>query len=209
MLTKKSIAPFSLVCFGVGLIFFHFLAIAQTPSKMAFYCLQFDKEKIRIEISETEYTLTGDYYFRNPTALLCQQQLFYPVVVDSNLPFPHFFEVTDLLEKQSVGFTKTERGILFPIEVPAYGEKVFQVKYKQQAFKPRLEYILTTTSHWNKPLRSADFLISLPEDFELVKCSYHYNKVPDKGNSLFYLIHQDNFDPDKNLVIEWRRYEKK
>jgi len=166
--------------------------------------LQFEKEKIRIKISEDEYRLVGDYYFNNPGARACRQKIFYPIIKNQNLPFPHFFKVTNVLKNQAVPFTQVKNGIFFWIDLPAFSKAVYRVEYQQKALNKKLEYILTTTSTWGEPLKSAEFLITIPLNCKLENISIPYESETKNSKTKSYLIHKKNFNPQKNLIIEWR-----
>ncbi len=166
--------------------------------------LQFEKEKIRIKISEDEYRLVGDYYFNNSGAKVIRQKIFYPIIINQDLPFPHFFKVTNVLKNQTVPFTKVKNGIYFWIELTAFSKAVYRVEYRQKALSKKLEYILTTTSKWGKPLKSAEFLITMPLNCELENISIPYDSETKNLQTKSYLIHKKNFTPQKNLIIEWK-----
>ena len=166
--------------------------------------LQFEKEKIRIKISEDEYRLVGDYYFNNSDAKVIRQKIFYPIIKNLHLPFPHFFKVTNVLKNQTVSFTKAKNGISFWIEIPPFSKAVYRVEYQQKALNKKLEYILTTTSKWGKPLKSAEFLIVISLNCELEHISIPFDSESEDSKTKSYFIHKKNFNPQKNLIIEWR-----
>ena len=164
----------------------------------------FEKEKLRFDIADTSYILTGDYYFNNRSNLECKTKIFYPFVVNTDLPFPHHIQVKELINDQKVSFTKQKNGIVFYAEIPAFSTRVYRIVFHQKALKNRLEYILTTTAFWNQPLESADFRIFLPANLELDSLSMPYQRIKADLNGVNYFLNYKNFMPEKNLIIQWR-----
>lgn len=164
----------------------------------------FEREKLRFDITDTSYALTGDYYFRNRSDSDSKTKIFYPFVVNSDLPYPHYIQIKDLINNQTVSFKKQKTGVLFWVEIPAYSTRVYRIVFFQKIFNRRMEYILTTTAFWNQPLESADFRIFLPKTLELDSLSMQYQRIEQDSNGVNYFFNYKNFMPKKNLIIQWR-----
>ena len=167
--------------------------------------LQFEKEKIRINITNDTCIVKGDYYFRNTTREQVHATMPYPVAISDSLPVPYFIRVTDLSGGDEVLTEQLNSSYIFEITVPPYSTRTYRIEYRQHTPYKYFEYILTTTVFWNKPLQSADFLIFLPDDHVLQFLSLPHDAIEETGENTIYYIHRDNFMPTKNLVIIWEK----
>ena len=168
--------------------------------------LHFEKEKIRIIIKGVECNVKGDYYFRNTTGEQVRAIITYPVAVNDSLPAPHFIRVTDVHGGDEVPTEQLSTSYIFEITVPPYSVRTYRIEYRQRTPFKKFEYILTTTAFWNRPLQSADVLISLPRDFALKFLSFPYDTTEETGGNTIFHLHRDNFLPTKNLVIIWENH---
>ncbi len=180
------------------------ILVSNAESQQLSRTLSFEKEKIRINIHDNEYRLIGDYYFKNNSSQQIRTMIYYPIGKRKNLPFPHYFKVTDLIRNENIQFHADSGGIRFMVMVPAYNIRTYRVEYHQKTLAKELEYILTTTALWGKPLKSADFEISLPEKFTLHSLSLPFQRKKVTKSKTIYFIHEENFLPQKNLIIQWR-----
>ena len=179
----------------ISLLVLFLLSLSQAQS------IQFVREKITIEIHNDHCQLIGEYLFMNSTDRLFQGSLYYPVS-KTNSPFPHFFKVTEADENQ-VSFTVGKDGIIFPIYVAAHDSTCYFVEYHQQTPDHFFEYILTTTKFWSRPLTAADFLIHVPEEFQLISLSMKSDKSIKAEDGITYCLHREAFMPEKNLTLRW------
>ena len=181
------------------------LLISSAESQQPSGPLSFEKEKIRINIQDNEYQLIGDYYFKNNSSQQVRTMIYYPIVKRNNLPFPHYFKVTDLIRNENVQFHADSGGIRFMVAISAYSIRTYRVEYHQKTPEKKLEYILTTTALWGKPLKFSDFEITLPKKFILDSISLPVREKKISGDKTIYVIHEENFLPRKNLIIRWRQ----
>ncbi len=205
--------------FIFSLVFPLFLSLHAQP-------LQFARERIEVEVLGEECILTGTYYFctSGPTTkqpLSAKEPdsanspfniiLYYPFVVTPELPFPDSIQVTDLRSGQVVQFIESDRGIYFPVSVPPQDTAIYRVRYRQKTPSAKMEYILTSTQKWNRPLKSADFIIRIPQEYQLASLSPSFDSfapgATGEKNARWktYFIHRENFMPQSNLTIQWER----
>lgn len=169
--------------------------------------LSFEKEKIQIVIAPGECTLKGNYYFKNNSSSPCGRTLYYPFVLNDDLPFPDSVNVTDLDDGLAIPFHTSAKGITFDVSLLPFSTKTVAVEYHQRCSKKRFEYILTTTSRWQKPLKSAEFLISLPTELILDSISIPCDTISATSDGQQCLIRRAPFIPTEDLSITWRERE--
>ena len=166
--------------------------------------LQFYGEKIEISILGDNALVTGEYYFRNNTSQSIRRTLYYPFVINQNLPWPDSISVNQVSEKKSLTFRKAKEGILFTLQVPADSTVIYKVTYRQQTPSQMMEYILATTQKWGYPLVFAEYSIILPEKFELLDISLAPDSRQVINHKQIIKINRQNYLPTKNLTLYWK-----
>ncbi len=166
---------------------------------------RFLNEKIEITIGDQSCKIKGLYYFRNIKTSILKRTLYYPFVIDSCLVYPDTIKVLNHQNNENTSFVNTKSGIHFPIEIPPGKTVLYEVYYTQKILANKMEYILTTTQKWGKPLEKAEFIVNLPSKFELKFLSYEYDEKKEINNYYIYEIYKNNFMPKKNLIVEWAR----
>jgi hypothetical protein len=174
-------------------------AVAQQPESV-----QFARELISIAVEDTSITVDGIYVLRNPAPFPRPQTLFYPFPVDSTHPYPDSISVWR--RKQPVEFGVREDGVVFSVEIPAEGAVGIRVIYRQACPGQSGCYILTTTAAWERPLKSADFVITLADGLELEWTAYEVLPVEDEGGRSRYEFSREDFMPDRDLCLRWKRF---
>lgn len=170
---------------------------AQQPESV-----QFARERISIAVEDTSITVDGTYVMRNPAPYARTQSLFYPFPVDSTHPYPD--SVSVWRRKQPVEFGVREDGVVFSVEIPAEASVGFRVVYRQACRDRSGCYILTTTAAWERPLKSADFVITLAEGLELEWTAYEVFPVEGGGGGRRYEFSREDFMPDRDLCLRWK-----
>lgn len=166
--------------------------------------IRFSSEKLEFLIGDNSVALTGKYSFQNLHDRPVAQPLIYPFVITEDLPFPDSVDVR-LENGRPEHFSKGKEFISFIVEIPPKSESTIEVYYRQPVKKNRFEYILTTTRNWQKPLDSADFLIRVPEFYDLAELSFPYERIDTTAGFYIYRLHFEDFYPDKNLIFAWQR----
>ena len=166
--------------------------------------LIFYKERIEIHIKKNGCFLKGRYYFKNTSELSVDKTIYYPISKKHNLSKPDSLAVFDLTKGKIITYSKYLDGISFNLQVPKNEQVVFEVTYFQKAPKQKMEYILTTTKKWHRPLEQAEFIIKINSGLILkfLSMKYDYKKIT--VNDISYLISRFSFMPNSNLLIQWR-----
>jgi hypothetical protein len=163
--------------------------------------VEFIREHVSVLVGDESIFVVGTYLLRNPAPRNRIQPLSYPFPVDSTHLFPDSISVT--YRQQPVEYTVGEDWITFSVELPAGDQAGFRVTYRQACLDNSACYILTSTSVWGTPLQSADFVISLADDLVLDWISYEVDE--DKNRAHTYTFDRDDFGPDRDLCLRWRR----
>ena len=174
-------------------------AIAQAQS------LQFVEETIEVRICGSYSTLNGTYTFKNHGSSDAVWSIFYPLLNTKQIPFADSVCVFDTTSKRSIPFATSNEGISFPVTTPAEATSTYRIFYKQRTPARTMEYILTTTKEWGRPLERATFIITIPDSLQLTGISILYDRVEKSRNEHVYHIFKADFLPKNNLVINWRR----
>jgi hypothetical protein len=175
--------------------------------------VQFARELIRIAVAADAITVDASYVFVNHTAALQRQPLFYPFPVDSLHPFPDSIAVAcdgreiayrERRDGAEMPNRKRADGVLLSIDVPARGQAVLHVFYRQPSLDRSACYILTSTSAWERALEVARFEITVPARLELVDVSHDVDDVIDDHGTRTHIIDRENFLPERDLCLRWR-----
>jgi len=165
--------------------------------------VEFSRERIQIAVADGGIAVRASYVFSNDAPAPQRQVLFYPFPVDSLHPFPDSVDVD--CDGRSIPFREQGSGLAFSVDVPARGEAVLHVFYHQPSADRSACYILTTTSKWNAPLRVARYEITVPDSLELAHVSWPVDDVMTADGVQVHVIDRENFLPDHDLCVEWRR----
>lgn len=166
---------------------------------------QFVDEMIEVRVYGEYCTVVGTYSFKNHGTSDASWTVFYPLLNNADLPFPDSLFVMNIETKDTVTVTAARNGISYSISVPASKTRKYKVYYRQRTPARRMEYILTSTRQWGRPLERATFSIIIPDSFLLASISIPFNDVENRWNERVYHIRKNNFLPRNNLVIRWKR----
>jgi len=186
------------------ILFISIIGVLLSLDSLLGQSLQFYGEKIEISILGENALVTGEYYFRNNTSQSIRRTLYYPFVINQNLPWPDSISVYQVSEKKSLTFRKAKEGVLFTLQVPADSTIIYKVTYRQRTPSRKMEYILTTTQKWGRPLVFAEYSIILPEDFKLSDISLAPDSHQEINHKQTIKINRQNYLPTKNLILNWK-----
>lgn len=167
--------------------------------------LRFADEIITVRVSENRAIVTGQYLFQNPSQQPLATRLYYPFPLTKDLLYPDSIAVDNMHSEAPLRFSEGPAGIYFPVRIPPEDSIWYQVVYAQHLTGNSFTYILTTTHAWNRPLRSADYIIKMPKKLHLTSISIPVDSTAHKPKYQEYHIHRDNFMPDTDLIIQWEK----
>lgn len=168
--------------------------------------VEFFRERIEIEVADSSCTVNGTYFFRNPSTSSFNLPVFYPVVLNDSLPFfPDHFIVYNEVTGRELPFHTSSNGIHFNLFCEGLSITIFRVSYRQHTPKSMMEYILTTTQNWGKPLEKAVYVIYMPSYLHLTACSLQPDQISKQDGLLVYTTTKTSFLPRRNLKLYWER----
>ena len=165
--------------------------------------IQFWGEKIEITIHGASAAVRGQYYFVNQSDQTVPQTLFYPFMINENLPFPDSISVQQKNQPENLPYQRQNAGVFFSIFIPARDTIVNSVYYLQKTPAKIMEYILTTTERWKEPLSFAEYTIRLPQPLTLKYLSMYPSEKSVSGEYQIFKILKNNYLPQTNLIIKW------
>ena len=173
------------------------------------YCqnISFISEKIVITINDSNFTISGKYYFLNNNDKEISTSIYYPFKVDEDFLYPDSILILNKKDK-FLNFSKGKKGIYFSLKFSPKDTTMFTAFYRQKNLIQKAEYILTTTQNWNAPLQKAEYIVNIPLKFKLKSLSLKPDSA--NNNSIFktFYITKKNYMPKTNLIVEWERSKK-
>lgn len=165
--------------------------------------LRFTQESIRIDVRMDSYSLDGLYVFENQGPAEIQRSLFYPFS-ETEIP-PESVSVVNADADRIVPFTRTPKGLSFVLSVPGYTTSTLKVSFHQRTSGHRLAYILRSTAMWGRPLDRAMYTVRIPVSCTLSDLSLSPNRIRRDLEGTTYTMVRENFLPQHDLVVTWRR----
>jgi hypothetical protein len=172
--------------------------------------LQFVKEKIDFEITESEFIVDAVYYFKNTSPDTIKQYMLYP--------FPQNPELGEIISvKGSAVYPEKDLDVIrnfnqkaahFRLKIYPEDTALTHIVYKQQITNQKAEYILTSTKAWNKPLEKADFTLKIPINIKIDSLSYNADSLCCTKEYLLYKWYFIDFMPDRNFYVSFSEIEK-
>jgi hypothetical protein len=181
--------------------------VAGAPKAIA--PLDFDSEVIRLVVRRDSVEVQGFYRFMCRPSAAAFMSIYYPYPVDSLLGGAR---MVSLAARAPSGPWKPLRSWELQSHpgaswrLPADWGDTLEVKavYRQRLRARYARYIVTSTSAWEHPLRSARFEIVLPAGARSPRFSYPFTKSLVGGRS-GYVYETVDFAPDRDIVVEWSR----
>jgi hypothetical protein len=164
----------------------------------------FAAEDVTIKLSPARAKVEGVYRFRNPAEEEQPIKLRYPFARGPALGEPENVVVRDA-EGRDVPFSWKGRDAAFEVTVPARGEAEVAVSYEQSCRGDEFTYVLTSTRHWRRPVGDASFAVEVPPQLAPVASSYELEEVASREGVVRYELRRDDFYPDVDLNLRWRR----
>lgn len=166
--------------------------------------LIFHSESISVEISLPDTVrVCGMYCFTNQSKKPLKEAIYYPFPVDSNSEYPFAITIQKDGSSDTVPFSKSENGMLFPVNIYQKDTAKYRITYSQKVHSYQGCYILTTTQKWNRALVRSDLQVSIPVRGVLTYTSYHPDSVICSDGNWKYKFGFGNFMPSIDLNFRW------
>ncbi len=176
------------------------VSVQESPSPVSF-----DRERIVFHVRADSCIVDASYWFVNTSDKNVRQNLLYPFPIRPDLPYPAIEQVVDVSKRAQIPFSRLESALLFQISIPPRAETEINVAFRQPTPSREMEYILTSTQAWKRPLRSAEFVIITPRFRTLSRCTYDPTETAHGPEADTVIIRRTEFFPTKNLLFSWRR----
>lgn len=189
---QKSILIFILAVFA------GFKLSAQIPD--------FYREDLTFIIDDSSFTVTGYYYFRNNSD---ENEKF-----DMLYPFPKrdiYGKVTDVYAYiygnplRNALLHYNDNAAMINLEVSPGSVTMLRIGYTQALLGTKAEYILTSTKAWGQSLNEVNYTLIAPEGLKIDSLSYPPDFSNTKSGKTFYYYHKEDFMPDREFEVYFRR----
>ncbi len=165
---------------------------------------EFTGENVTITIAPPRVTVEGTYTFYNAGDEPEKLELNYPFPRGPGLGKPENISVRDA-GGGDIPFSWKRHDVAFEVTVPPQSEAVVSVAYEQRFDGCEYKYILTSTRDWQRPIGKAVFAVEVPPQLAPVEGSSALKEVPAREGVVRYELRRDDFYPDVDLVLHWKR----
>jgi len=171
--------------------------------------VDFFREEITLEVSDSVATVHGVFYFRNNTDRDRLFPIVFPFYTDSLTSFPSeikAFMISDA-ETTVVNYEALlERGATrMAIPMKPKGVTVWYLDYTQKIKSSHARYILTSTAAWKKPLEEATYYFVVPVEYNIVSVWPEPDDTEIASEKKILKCEKRNFMPERDMEIIWER----
>lgn len=162
--------------------------------------LDFFREDLTFQLDSTNFTVSGQYYFRNNSLSQQRSLISYPLPRLADGPL---FDTIMVFSEENLAipFQLHDTLISFEIQMQPGSEKQITIIYSQRHNGNYAKYILTTTKYWGKPLQLAEFKLVVPPYINILSCFEPPDKISEfEGTSIYHWTRQ-NFMPANDFEI--------
>lgn len=164
----------------------------------------FAGEDVTIKLAPDRAYVTGVYRFYNPGDKARSLKLRYPFARGPEVGDPENVAVRGGAG-EDISFSWKRHDVAFEVEVPAHSEAAVTVSFEQPCSGCEYTYILTSTRNWGRPIDEARFAVVVPVQMVPVDCSYEWEEVPAAEGLARYEFSREDFYPDIDLRLRWKR----
>jgi|GEM_PF-724148 len=164
----------------------------------------FVSEEVTITVAPPRVTVAGTYRFYNAGDEPSKLKLVYPFARGPGLGEPENVAVRDG-DGGDIPFSWKRRDVAFEVTVPPRAEAEVSVSYEQICRGEEFTYILTSARRWQRPIEKATFAVEVPPQLAPVEGSYKLTEVPAREGVVRYELRREDFYPDVDLVLHWKR----
>jgi hypothetical protein len=167
--------------------------------------IEFVNEEIELIPSDSACTVNGLYSFRNAGPDSSYNTLFYPFVVNEQLPYPDTINVIDVQSNQHKIFSRSKSGIYISVSIPAFDIALYRISYTQRTADHSMKYILLTTAQWRKPLEQAIYRVRIPKKYKLTSSTLMLPYSYEQNGEYIFEACEENYMPSTDFIIKWKR----
>jgi hypothetical protein len=164
----------------------------------------FTGEDVSITVAPPLAKVEGKYTFSNAGDEADTLEVDYPFPRGPDLGKPDKISVRDA-EGGDIPFSWKRHVIVFEIVVPARSEAVVSVAFEQSCEGCEYEYVVASKRGWQRPIAEATYAVVAPVQLAPVDCPYEWEEVPAAEGLVRYEFSREDFYPDVDLVVRWKR----
>lgn len=166
----------------------------------------FAAEEVTISVAPPTVTVEGKYRFYNASTEPYTFELKYPFARGPGLGDPANISVRDGAG-EALPFSWKYHRIAFDVVVPPNAEAEVVVAYDQPCDGCEYTYLLAGTRGWQRPIAAATYAVEVPPQLAPVEGSYRLEEIPAREGVVRYELRREDFYPDVDLVLRWKRPE--
>jgi hypothetical protein len=179
-------------------------AASVAASTAAFGKAELAREEVTVTLAPPRAHVAGTYTFSNAGDEADKLKVYYPFPVGPGLGKPENISVR-AEGGGEVPFSWEWREVAFEVTVPAGGEAAVSVAYEQPCEGCEYKYILASKRDWGRPVGEAVYAVEVPPQLTPLESSYTLEEVPVREGVVRYELRRDDFYPDVDLVLRWKR----
>jgi hypothetical protein len=162
------------------------------------------EETVEIDISADRVSVSATYVFQNDGGREKTLELAYPFGQGRGLGPAENVTVADG-DGDEIDFERKKKKIEFDVHTPASGETKVRVAYEQPTTGTTFTYLLGQDRFWGLGGAFTTFTVTAPTAFGRIDCNYPLEQVSDDGEAAGYVFARDDFYPQMNFSINWKR----
>jgi len=180
------------------------ISILLTITISLFCELRFYREDLHFTLTDSTFTVDGNYFLKNDSEKELKQFLFYPFPQDSLYGLVDTVFCENVSRPDSARVVRwNQNGASLQITIPARDTTVMRVGYTHKLFGGKAEYILETTSSWGKGFEQAYYDLTFPKTIIIDSLSFMPYELEETETHYKLIWIKKDFMPMKNFVVEF------
>jgi hypothetical protein len=163
--------------------------------------ISFYAEDLNFSLTKTDFEVDGLYYFRNHSDTEVKQILFYPFPDIAKYGDITFIHINIEGDSTSMLASRSDKGSLFKVKIPARGEAVYRIKYGQKLKSNSAKYIITTTQAWNEAFELAKYSLTFPASIVIDSLSINPDSTVILDGQKKYFWQRKHFMPESDFIF--------
>lgn len=171
------------------------------------YCqeLSFYQESINFSIDNTDFTVSGMYYFKNNSSRDLYSTVYYPYAFSAiNIDT---ISIMNFSTNQPIKAVIKNDMHVFDLFLPSNDTCVLNIRYSHKHNDSLVTYILESTKFWNKAFDKADYTLRVIEKLEVDSMFMPPDTAWLSHPYKYYRWEHDNFMPKSNFNIHFSKIE--
>jgi hypothetical protein len=165
--------------------------------------LRFYREDLHFTLTDSTFSVDGNYFLRNDSEKDLKQFLFYPFPQDSLYGLVDTVFCENVSRPDSAKVVRwNQNGASLQITIPAQDTTVMRIYYNHKLKGGKAEYILETTAAWGKGFEQAYYDLTFPKTITVKSISYMPDELIETETHYKLIWIKKDFLPMENFVVE-------